>query len=355
MTIIDRYIIRTILASVGFVLAVFLVLGALFAFIGEQDDIGIGQYNALDALWFVLLGAPQMSWEVLPIAALIGSLIGLGQLARGSELTVIRATGVSVGRIAIAALAASLVLMVFEVGVGEFLGPPLELAAKQHKAFAKYTDMSFGASGGAWVRDGNLILNVTRQSLGRRFGAMQVFELSSNHRLQAIGHAARATAGSNRTWQLADYSESRFTPQQVQASEDGARVLHSSVSSGFLALAVVDPQDLAVTALWRLSRYFAQNALDARPYVFAFWSRVARTVAIAFAVLLAIPFVLGSLRSAGAGTRTVVGILLGMGFFLLQRLIESGTIVFQLDPIALAWLPTALLATVTLGFLWRTR
>jgi lipopolysaccharide export system permease protein len=231
----------------------------------------------------------------------------------------------------------------------------LQQAAKQHKAFAKFTDMSFGGGGGAWVRDGNLILNVTRQSLGRHFGAMQVFELSPGHRLRSVGHAARATAGSNRTWLLSDYVESRFTPERVVAGAGRERVLHSSVSAGFLGLAVVDPSDLEVSALWRLISYFKANELDARPYVFAFWSRVARTIAIAFAVLLAIPFVLGSLRSAGAGARTLVGLMLGMIFFLLQRLIESGTIVFQLNPVALAWLPTTLLATAALGLLWRTR
>src|SRR5207237_3030069 len=92
-----------------------------------------------------------------------------------------------------------------------------------------------------------------------------------------------------------------------------------------------------------------------REYLFAFWSRIARTLAIAFAVLLAIPFVLGSLRSAGAGTRMMLGLILGIGFFLLQRLIESGTIVFDLNPVVLAWLPTALLATVTVGLLARAR
>lgn len=355
MTILDRYIIRSILGSVALVLAVFLVLGGLFAFIGEQEDIGIGHYTAIDAFWYVLLSLPQQAWEVLPIAALIGSLVGLGSLARGSELTVIRATGISVARLAVVALGAALVLIVSEVAVGEFLGPPLQQAAKQHKAFAKFTDLSFGGGGGAWVRDGNLVLNVTRQSLGRHFGAMQVFELSPEHRLRAIGHAARATAGSNRTWLLSDYAESRFTPERVIALSGGSRLLHSSVSAGFLGLAVEDPHDLKVSVLWRLISYFKANALDARAYVFAFWSRVARTVAIAFAVLLAIPFVLGSLRSAGAGARTLVGLLLGMGFFLLQRLIESGTIVFQLDPVVLAWLPTTLLATVALGLLWRTR
>ena len=89
--------------------------------------------------------------------------------------------------------------------------------------------------------------------------------------------------------------------------------------------------------------------------MFAFWSRIARTAAIAFAVLLAIPFVLGSLRSAGTGARMVTGLVLGIGFFLLQRLIESGTVVFALNPVLLAWIPTLVLATVTLTLLARAR
>jgi lipopolysaccharide export system permease protein len=355
MTLLDRYIIRTILSAVALVLTVVLVLGALFLFIGEQEDIGVGHYFALDAVWFVLLSLPQQAWQGLPIAALIGALIGLGSLARGSELTVMRATGISVARLAAAALGAAFILMTFEVAIGEFVGPQLQQAAKQYKAFSKFTDLSYGGGGGAWVRDGNVILNVTRQSTDRRFGAMQVFELSPEHRLKAIGHAARATAGQNRSWLLSDYAESRFTPERVLTKPMGERVLESTVSAGFLGLAVEDPSELDIASLWGLIGYFRVNELDVRPYVFAFWSRIARTVAIAFAVLLAIPFVLGSLRSAGTGSRTLVGLLLGLGFFLLQRLIESGTIVFQLNPVVLAWLPTALLMAVSLGLLRRAR
>jgi lipopolysaccharide export system permease protein len=111
---------------------------------------------------------------------------------------------------------------------------------------------------------------------------------------------------------------------------------------------VQDPEQLTLRALWEVIGYFHANSLDARQYLFAFWSKIARTVAIAFSVLLAIPFVLGSMRSAGAGARTTLALVIGIGFFLLQKLIESGTIVFNLDPVLLAWLPTALLATVTL-------
>jgi lipopolysaccharide export system permease protein len=355
MNALDRYIVRTILGSVGLWVALLLALGGLFLFIGQQDDIGVGSYTARDALLFVLLNLPEQAWQLLPIAALIGALMGLGTLARGSEITVIRATGISPVRIAGAALLAGIILIVAAVAVGEFLAPQLQQAAKQQKAFTKFTDITFGGKGGAWMRDGTLIINAQRQSGEGQFGGMTIFEVSPEHRLQAIGRAARASAGSSNEWLLRGYAESRFAGERVLTKRGGERRLESSVSAGFLGLAVDDPHDMQIATLWRLIQYYQANALDARPFLFAFWSRIARTVAIAFAVLLPIPFVLGSLRSAGAGARTAVGLLLGIGFFLLQRLIESGTLVFDLNPIVLAWLPTALLATVSLVLLARAR
>ena len=110
MTVLDRYIVRTILGSVLLVTMVLLVLGALFVFIDQQDDIGVGHYTAVSALWFTLLNLPQQAYELLPITVLIGSLLGLGSLARGSELTVVRASGVSIARLAGTALVAALLL-----------------------------------------------------------------------------------------------------------------------------------------------------------------------------------------------------------------------------------------------------
>jgi len=73
-----------------------LTLFALFLFAGQQDDIGQGTYSALDALSFVDVEHAAQVYELMPIGVLIGSLLGLGQLARGSELTVMRAAGISV-------------------------------------------------------------------------------------------------------------------------------------------------------------------------------------------------------------------------------------------------------------------
>ncbi|HEY0767435.1 MAG TPA: LPS export ABC transporter permease LptG [Steroidobacteraceae bacterium] len=353
MSVLSRYIVRAILGSVLLVMLVLLVLGALFVFIDQQDDIGTGHYTALGAFWYTLLNLPQQAYELLPITALIGSLLGLGSLARGSELTVVRATGMSIARLAGIALLAGLLLICVELLLGELLAPPLQQAAREQKAFSKLSNVSFGGGSGAWVRDGDLILNVAGQYSQRQFGSMQIFELSPQHHLIALGHAKGATAGARGKWLLSDYTESRFADDTVTTRPPGQRLLASNVTAGFLGLAIEDPKQLTSRALWRLINYYRTNALDTREYLFAFWSRIARTVAIAFSVLLAIPFVLGSLRASGAGTRMMLGLVIGFGFFLLQRLIESGTIVFDLNPVVLAWLPTALLAIVTLALLER--
>jgi len=355
VSVLDRYVVRTILSAVLLVMSVFLMLGGLWVLIDQLDDIGIGHYTAWSALWYTLLNLPQQAYELLPITVLIGTLLGLGALARGSELTVVRATGVSVARLAGMTLIAAGLLIGVELVLGEFLGPPLQQVAREQKAFSKLSNVSFGTGSGAWVRDGDLIFNVAGQSGQRQFGGMQIFELSPQHQLLALGHARSATAGSSRKWLLTDYAESRFSGDTVSSTPPAERIIESNVTAGFLGLAVQDPDQLTIGALWRLIAYYRSNALDAREYVFAFWSRIARTVAVAFCALLAIPFALGPLRSTGAGTRMLLGLGLGIVFFLMQRLIESSTVVFALNPVLLAWLPAAVLAGVSLALLAKTR
>lgn len=353
--IIDRYILRTIFGAVGLVLSVLLALGSLFTFIQQQDDIGVGSYGTLDALSYVLLGLPQLAFEFLPIAALIGSLLGLGGLARGSELTVMRAAGISTRRIALSAAIAGLALSFAAVVVGEYLAPPMQQFARQAKAFSKNQNVSFAGRGGAWVRDGDLLLNVDQQSGAVEFGGMLVFELTRDHRLAAMGRATRASALKEGEWQLEDYAESRFSDDYVSGRRASTRVLPSGIGGSFLGLATSEPKDIGLRSLWRLMQGLSGNGLDARPFEFAFWSRAARTVAIVFAVLLAVPFVFGPLRSSGTGARTMIGLLIGITFFLAQRMLESGAIVFDAPPVLLAWLPTLCLALVAMALVARTR
>jgi lipopolysaccharide export system permease protein len=98
-----------------------------------------------------------------------------------------------------------------------------------------------------------------------------------------------------------------------------------------------------------------RNNLDTAFLEIGYWSRIARMFAAVVVTLLALPFVFGPLRTTGAGTRTVVGALLGVSFFLITRTIQNGGQLFGLNPALVGWLPTTVVGLCTLIAISRTR
>jgi lipopolysaccharide export system permease protein len=297
---------------------------------------------------------PQFALESFPAGALIGALLGIGMLARSHELTVMRASGMSKLRLGAAVLASAALLVAIALLIGEFLAQPLGQLADEQKAIAKYSNMSF-AGAGAWIRDGDTILSVQNRSSAAEFGGMLIFELTPDNRLAAIARAERATAAGPQSWLLRNYAESRFVDDSVTSQRVAQQPLHTAAGADFLRLVNTDSAELSLRTLYKAIRYLRANNLESEQYEIAFWSRVARTVGILVAVLFALPFGFGSLRTASLSARATFGVALGIVYVFLQRLVESGTQVFNLDPLLLAWVPTGLLALVTAMLIWRVR
>jgi lipopolysaccharide export system permease protein len=355
MRVLDRYIVKTLLAAVTVVTVVLLVLLGLFLFISQQGEIGTGGYTSSKALWYVLLNIPDQLFQFLPISAMIGGLIGLGGLARGSELTVMRASGVSIRRIGLSAAIAGLGLSLLALLVSEFAAPTLGQLAREQKALAKFANISFAGQGGAWVRDGDLILKVEHQSGDGAFGGLLVFDLSPSNTLVSVGRAASALEQPRSGWALSGYAESQFSDAGVQVNREPVRRLDTRISGAFLGVATADPTQMSVRALRSLITYLRSNGQETRGFEFALWSRIAKVVAVFFAIFLALPFVFGSVRSGGASARAAQGLVLGLAYFLLEKMVESGTLAFGLNPILLAWAPTMLLAILVGALILRLR
>ena len=355
MPILGNYIVRTVLGYTALVMLVLLALGALFIFIGQQDDIGTGGYTASQALLFVALNLPSYLFQLLPVGALIGALLGLGNLARGSELVVMRASGVTTARFCLWLGVAGFILAVLMVAVGEYVAPPLEKYARQLKVFSKFNEFSFAGSRGTWVRDGDMIISVEQQSAQARFGGVQVFRFDDQRRLLAVGRADSASVDDASGWQLEGFAETRFTDQGTEAGRAPTRQVKTSLSTDFLGLAVVEPETMGLRDLRAYRAHLERNNLDATQFEAAFWARIARVVALMLVVILALPFALGPMRASGQGARTVVGILIGAGFVLLSQTLESSARLLDLPPWLVGWGPTALLAALTLVLLARLR
>jgi lipopolysaccharide export system permease protein len=346
MSVLSRYVIRSVLGYTLLVLAVLSILSALYLFITQQDDIGVGAYMLVDAFVFVALNVPQYVFDVLPVGALIGALFALGTLARSGELIVMRAAGISTQRIAAWVAMAGVILMGLTWVLGEYVAPQLEQLAREQKTFKKNRQYSLLGDRSAWAKDGNTFIAVQGQaSVKNKYGGVYVFQLDDEHRLVSVGRARSVRVVANDRWQLDNYAESRIEGDRVITSAQSTKDLATRVSPEFLGLAVVDPGALTAAALYSYGRYLEANQLDSRTYNQAFWSRIARIVSVAVIVILAVPFAFGPMRSTGTGARTVVGIMIGASFFLLTRTLESGGLVFGASPFVTAWVPVAILAT----------
>lgn len=345
---------RAILLSTVLVLMVFLALAGLFEFIGQLDSTQ-GSYGIPQALLFAALRLPQLSFEMLPIAALIGSLMGLGGLANNSELVVMRTAGLSVMRLAGMVAVAGLVLTIMTGLVGEFIGPPLDYFARNMRDEARYEKEDRDLQSAAWVKDGSVILHLERINTEFEFGALYLFRFNDDYSLASVARAENSGIDDSDNWLLENFRETQFIDDGVRVVESSLAVESFDVSSELLGITLVKPVSLSARGLLSYINYLKKNELAAERYETELWSRISKTATVIVMPVLALAFVFGSLRSAGSGTRLMIGVLIGLAYFLASEMIANSGQVFNLNPAIVTWLPSFALLVVTGAALSRVR
>ncbi len=356
MNLLRRHLIRGILRGVALVMLVILAIGGAIQFIGQLDDVGTAQYGLSQAAAYVALRIPRLIFDTLPAAALLGALLALGNLAVHRELVVMRASGVSPLQLVVAVGLAGTVLLVVMLLIGESLAPSLGAYARELRTESLLEDNSVATGQSAWLKDGDRIINLRRPGTGIDFsGGVQIYDFADETRLAQIATADGAGVESTNEWLLYDYAETSFAADGISTRRDDVVSLDYSLSPDLLQLSVVREDLLDTPALTRYIAYLESNRLDASRYLGAYWRRIANIVSVVFMALLALPFVFGSLRSAGTGARMTVGVLIGLGYYVSVQVSANTGQVFGLDPVVVAWAPTAALIAVTTIALLRTR
>ena len=354
MGILSGYLMRSILTSTVLVLLVLLALAGLFELISQLDDTR-GNYGVPQAVLFAALRLPQLSFEMLPIAALIGSLLGLGGLANNSELVVMRTAGLSITRLAGMVAISGAVLMLITGVIGEYIGPPLDYFARTMRDEGRYEQEDRDIGSAAWVKDGPVILHLERINPEFEFGALYMFRFNEDNSLKSIARAENAGIDDSDNWVLENFRETQFGDDGVQVVETSVAVESFDVSGELLGITLVKPISLSARGLMSYIGYLRRNDLSAERYEMELWSRISRTVTVVIMPVLALAFVFGSLRSSGSGSRLLIGVLLGLAYFLASEMIANSGQVFNLNPAVVTWLPSIALLLVTAFALSRVR
>lgn len=348
-----RYLAREILATSLLVLVALLALFAFFDLIRELDDLGRGNYRINSMLAYVALTLPSHAYVLLPAASLIGTLFALARMSESSEITVMRASGMSLTQLALHVAAAGVVLAVATAVMGELVAPYTEEAAKGLRLKATRSIVAREFRSGFWVKDDRSFVNIQDVTAETTLLNLRIYEFDAAFRLVSISRAEKGTyAGPNR-WLLSNVELTRFQGDRAVLQKLAQTTWSSLLTPDILSVLKIIPERMSALNLLAYIEHLRENRQNATRYEIAFWSKLFGPVTSILMMVLAIPFALQSARAGGIGAKIVLGILIGLGYYFAGRLFAHVGLLNDWPSLFSAGAPLAIASAIAVAMLTR--
>ena len=352
MSLLARYIGKTVFLNTLLVLLVLVALSALFSFIRELDDVGKGDYSIKSALLYIVLRTPGTAYELFPSSVLLGSLLGLGAMASHSELTVMRSAGISIAQIAAAVAMIGLVLMSMVVAIGELVMPPSESHAQEIRTAALSKRISIRAKTGYWAKSDTRFINIKSVLPDMALIDVSIYEFNADN-LKSVVRAQQAKQLKGGEWLLREVTRTEFFPESVDTETLQELSIPDLVNAELLQGLSVEPESMSVKNLVNQVSYLRRNQLDSGSIELALWTKITNPLSTLVMLMLSLPFVFASQRSGSVGQKIFIGILLGIGYFLVNRLFTHLGLANGLSPAVSTFIPLTLFSLLALFGLLR--
>ena len=352
MRTLRRYIAAEIIAATALVVVALLALFAFFDLVEEMKDLGRGGYRMKHIALHVLLSLPAHVYEVFPIAALIGTLFAMAQLVASTEYTVIRASGVSLSRLNGAILSVGALFAIVTFAFGEFIGPPAEQFAQRMRSLAIAGIVAQEFRSGLWVKDGHNFVNVGEVTPDSRLKRIRIYEFDDDYRLRTLSLADSGTYLREKTWTLSDVVRTTFEGSRTHVRQIPALEWTSVLEPQLLSMLRVKPDRMSAWSLYNYSQHLKENRQKALRYEIALWMKGMYPVAVLVMMILAVPFAYFQRRQGGVGARIFTGIMLGLAFYVMNRLFGALALIYDWPAAFAAVTPTLVFLGLALGMMW---
>jgi lipopolysaccharide export system permease protein len=348
----ERHLAREIYSATLLVLAAFLALFGFFDLIRELEDVGKGSYQLQHAVGYVLLTLPGRAYEIFPISVLIGSLYALTLLARHSEITVLRTSGLPTGDFLYSLAKIGMAFVVLTFVFGEFVAPPAERAAQQLRltALSKLVAQEFRS--GLWVKDGFSFINVRDVAPDASLKGVRVYAFDEKYRLQSISEAEKGSYVPPDHWQLTNVVQTRFDGEATQVSRHPNLIWQSSLNPDILSVLLVVPERMSLVNLYQYIRHLSENQQKTQRYEIALWKKLVYPLATLVMMALALPFAYAHDRMGAVSLKVFAGVMLGIFFHMLNGLFSHLGVINSWRPMVAAMTPSVMFLLAAAVMLW---
>ncbi|MEW6165192.1 MAG: LPS export ABC transporter permease LptG [Pseudomonadota bacterium] len=352
MKVYERHLAREINGATLLVLAAFMALFAFFDLIGEMEDVGKGSYQFQHALGYVALTLPGRAYEILPVAVLIGTLYALTLLARHSEITVLRASGLATGTLLATLAKIGAVFVVLTFVIGEFVAPPAERAAQQLRLTAMSSLIAQEFRSGLWVKDGLSFINVREVLPDASLRGIRVYAFDERYHLRSISEAERGSYVPPDHWQLRNVAQTLFDGPQAKVQRLDELRWTSALNPDILSVLLVVPERMSLVTLYQYIRHLSDNQQKTQRYEIALWKKLVYPLAALVMMALALPFAYRHDRMTAVSVKVFAGVMLGILFHMLNGLFSHLGVINSWRPLVAAVTPSLMFLLAAGSMLW---
>lgn len=354
MNILSRYIIRNVFTGFAASAGLLIPLFTTFNLINELEDVTPNGYHWTQALLVVLMTLPRSLIDLGPFIALLGGIVGLGQLSKSLELTAIRTAGVSIFRIALIILSAGLFMTVLSGAFDEWVASPLQQRALEirNTALAKADD-SAEAGNSLWARSHNEFITVKYLDKRSQPVGIEIINYNPDLSLDSFIYAENGTLSKNGIWVLHDVTLKKWSQGQETFKKYNDLPWKSIFSDVSLKDLTLPAESFSVRQLHNYIDYLQRTGQPNREFRSALWQKLGRPVLILAMILLAIPFTFSTPRAPGLASRLAVGVIVGLLTYISYQIILNLALLLSFNVQLATLAPPCLLLILALVLVYR--
>lgn len=363
-----RYLAKEIYRSSSVVLVALLGLFTFFALIEELDKVGT-RFTLLNLFYMQALALPTYLYDLLPIGVLIGAVLALAGLAQRNELVILRVSGVSGFKLLAMLWLVTIPWVVGAFVLSEVITPAAELKASDLSLRLLGRAEGGRLSSGYWFKEadasgGTRIINISQLSADGSVTEITLYEFRKGQELASMSQAASGRFADG-TLLLRDVTQTIIDEASIAAladaqspAEPATRVEHlperqldTSLTPERLIARVLTPERMSILDLSDYIHYLVENNLQAERQIVALWRKIAYPFTLFVMMTIAAPVAFMQTRRGGVGSKVFIGILLGVGFFMVNQLALNVGMLSEWAPWVTALIPNLGALAIALGTL----
>ena len=362
MSTIRRLIYGETFTAVAYVLLAFLSLFFFFDVVDELPSLGkasaLGDgatYELRHALLYVLLMVPNRTYELLPIAVLIGAVFVMARLAQSSEFTILRTSGLGPWRALRSLLGLGLIFVLLTFAVGDYLAPLADRSAQMLKA--RFQGRINLGQTGAWLKErqsySSYSVNVGSVTALGALRDVRIFEMDNRGFLVSAVSAQSGQIGDDGAWHLKQVVRREFNAgagavSLLQENRPDYR-WPTELTTEMVSVALLNPDRMRTADLYAYIQHLESNGQTAQKHEIEFSRKVFYPLSCLVMVVLALPFAYLHFRSGSIAGYVFGGVMTGISFFLLNNVFGYVGNINQWQPWLAAAAPAMIYSLMSLG------